>query len=189
MARIPTPSQTVGPFYSLGTTWLHATDLAKSATAGERITISGTVTDGDGKPVPDAFLEVWQANAHGKYPHPDDPQDKPVDAGFTGFGRVPTDKDGKFRFVTIKPGPVPGLGNSLQAPHILVAVFMRGMLRHAYTRIYFSDEAANASDPVLGLVEDAARRKTLIAERAPGKPDYRWDVVMQGRRETVFFDA
>jgi protocatechuate 3,4-dioxygenase, alpha subunit len=189
MAAIPTPNQTVGPFYSLGTTWLHATDLAKSATAGERITISGTVLDGDGKPVPDAFLEIWQANAHGKYAHPDDPQDKPVDPGFTGFGRVPTDRDGRFRFTTIKPGAVPGLGNALQAPHILAAVFMRGALRHAYTRIYFSDEAANAGDPVLGLVEDPARRATLIAQRAPGTSDYRWDVVMQGGRETVFFDA
>jgi len=139
--------------------------------------------------VPDAFLEIWQANAYGKYAHPDDPQDKPVDRGFMGFGRVPTDKDGRFRFTTVKPGAVPGLGNSLQAPHILVAVFMRGMLRHAYTRIYFSDEAANASDPVLGLVDEAARRTTLIAQRASAKPEYRWDVVMQGERETVFFDA
>ncbi len=191
--HIPTPSQTVGPFYALGTTWMHTTDIAKGAKAGERITITGTVTDGDGKPVPDAFLEVWQANAHGKYAHPDDPQDKPVDPGFMGFGRVPTDKDGRFRFTTVKPGAVPGLGNSLQAPHILVAVFMRGMLRHAYTRIYFSDEAGNTSDPVLGLVEDAARRRTLVAERVAdkpqGTPEYRWNVVMQGAGETVFFDA
>lgn len=189
MKHISTPSQTVGPFYALGTTWLHTSDIAKGATTGERITISGTVTDGDGKPVPDAFLEVWQANAHGKYGHPDDAQDKPVDPGFTGFGRVPTDKDGCFRFTTIKPGAVPGLGNTMQAPHILVAVFMRGMLRHAYTRIYFADEAANATDPVLGLVDDATRRKTLIAERAAGGAEYRWNVVMQGSGETVFFDA
>jgi protocatechuate 3,4-dioxygenase, alpha subunit len=189
MKVIPTPSQTVGPFYSLGTTWLHGTDLAAHATAGERITISGILTDGDGKPVPDGFLEIWQANAQGKYAHPDDPQDKPIDPGFSGFGRVPTDKDGSFRFTTIKPGAVPGLGNSLQAPHILVAVFMRGMLRHAYTRIYFSDEAANAADPVLGLIDDGARRRTLVAERVAGKSEYRWDISMQGARETVFFDA
>ncbi|MEJ0069591.1 MAG: protocatechuate 3,4-dioxygenase subunit alpha [Pseudomonadota bacterium] len=189
MAQILTPSQTVGPFYALGTTWLHGTDLAAHATTGERITITGILTDGDGKPIPDAFLEVWQANAHGKYAHPDDPQDKPIDAGFSGFGRVPTDQDGRFRFTTIKPGAVPGLGNSLQAPHILVALFMRGMLRHAYTRIYFSDEAGNAADPVLGLIEDAARRRTLVAERVAGKPEYRWDVSMQGAHETVFFDA
>jgi protocatechuate 3,4-dioxygenase alpha subunit len=189
MKEIPTPSQTVGPFYALGTTWLHTHDLAGPAAAGERITITGIVLDGDGKPVPDAFLEIWQANAQGKYAHPDDPQDKPIDAGFSGFGRVPTDKDGRFHFITIKPGAVPGLGNSMQAPHILVAVFMRGMLRHAYTRIYFSDAAGNDADPVLGLIEEPARRKTLIAERVPGKPEYRWDVVMQGERETVFFDA
>ena len=189
MTLYPTPSQTVGPFYSLGTTWMHTGDIAQGAKAGERITISGTVTDGDGKPIPDAFLEVWQANAQGKYAHPDDPQDKPVDPGFSGFGRVPTDKDGRFRFVTIKPGAVPGLGNALQAPHILVAVFMRGMLRHAFTRIYFSDETANAADPVLGLVDDSSRRQTLIAERAAGAPEYRWNVVMQGAGETVFFDA
>jgi protocatechuate 3,4-dioxygenase, alpha subunit len=189
MAEIPTPSQTVGPFYALGTTWLHGTDLAGAAREGERITIGGIVLDGDGKPVPDAFLEIWQANAHGKYAHPDDPQDKPVDPGFRGFGRVPTDKDGRFRFTTIKPGAVPGLGNALQAPHILVALFMRGMLKHAYTRIYFSDEAGNASDPVLGLIEEAARRTTLIAQRVAGTAEYRWDVVMQGARETVFFDA
>src|SRR5262249_14896853 len=149
MKQVPTPSQTVGPFYALGTTWLHTGDIAAKA-KGERIAIAGTVTDGDGKPIPDAFLEVWQANAAGKYDHPEDTQDKSVDPGFSGFGRVPTDKDGHFRFTTVKPGAVPGLGNSLQAPHILVAVFMRGMLRHAFTRIYFSDEAANATDPVLG---------------------------------------
>jgi protocatechuate 3,4-dioxygenase alpha subunit len=188
MKLYPTPSQTVGPFYALGTTWLHTHDIAGQA-KGERITISGTVTDGDGKPIPDAFLEVWQANADGKYAHPDDHQGKKTDPGFSGFGRVPTDKDGTFEFVTIKPGAVPGLGNTLQAPHILVAVFMRGMLRHAYTRIYFSDEAGNGNDPVLGLVEDPARRRTLVAERVPGKAEYRWDVVMQGAGETVFFDA
>jgi protocatechuate 3,4-dioxygenase alpha subunit len=189
MKAVPTPSQTVGPFYSIGTTWLHTHDIAGKA-KGERITITGIVTDGDGKPIPDAFLEVWQANAAGKYDHPEDRQDKPVDPGFGGFGRVPTDRDGRFAFTTVKPGAVPGLGNSLQAPHILVAVFMRGMLRHAFTRIYFSDEtAANAGDPVLGLVDDATRRGTLIAARVPGKPEYRWDVVMQGAGETVFFDA
>lgn len=188
MSKI-TPSQTVGPYFSLGLDWLTTTDLAKNATAGERITIAGAVLDGDGVPVPDAVLEVWQANAHGKYAHPDDRQEKPIDPGFLGYGRIPTDKSGKFRFATIKPGPVPGLGNALQAPHILVAVFMRGMLKHAYTRIYFSDEAANAHDPVLGLIDDPARRRTLIAERVDGTAEYRWDVILQGERETVFFDC
>ncbi|HYM32112.1 MAG TPA: protocatechuate 3,4-dioxygenase subunit alpha [Candidatus Cybelea sp.] len=185
---VPTPSQTVGPYLTLGMSWLTVSDLAPKAKAADRIAIAGRVLDADGQPVPDALLEIWQANAAGKYAHPEDTQDKPVDPNFAGFGRVPTDKDGRFRFVTIKPGRVPGRGNTLQAPHILVAVFMRGLLRHVYTRIYFSDEPSNASDPVLALIDDPARRRTLIAERN-ASAEYRWDVVMQGMRETVFFDA
>jgi protocatechuate 3,4-dioxygenase alpha subunit len=188
MAPIPTPSQTVGPYLHLGLTWLNIDDLAKDAPAADRIVIAGRLVDADGKPIPDAMLEVWQANSAGKYAHPDDTQDRPVDPKFAGYGRIPTDKDGNFRFTTVKPGPVPGLGNSLQAPHITVALFMRGLLRHLYTRIYFSDEAANGSDPVLGLVEEG-RRATLIARKAAGRPEYRWDIAMQGDNETVFFDA
>jgi protocatechuate 3,4-dioxygenase alpha subunit len=138
MSLIPTPSQTVGPFLHLGLAWLNTTDLAKNATAGERIAVAGSVLDGDGKPIPDALLELWQANAYGKYAHPEDTQDTQIDLGFSGFGRIPTDKYGRFRFVTIKPGATPGPGNTRQAPHIVVAVFMRGMLKHLYTRIYFS---------------------------------------------------
>lgn len=187
---VPTPSQTVGPYFSLGLTWLDTLDLAKDATAGERITITGRVLDADGKPIPDAMLEVWQADAHGRYAHAEDTQDKPKDAGFRGFGRIATNKDGTFRFLTVKPGAVPGPGNSLQAPHIVVALFMRGMLRHLYTRIYFADEAtANAADPVLGLIDDPARRATLVAQHANGAAEYRWDIVMQGTNETVFFDC
>jgi protocatechuate 3,4-dioxygenase alpha subunit len=187
---LPTPSQTVGPYYSIGLNWLITDDLAASATAGERIVITGRVTDGDGAPVPDAVLEVWQADAHGRYAHAEDRQDKPKDAGFTGYGRIGTDKDGVFRFTTVKPGAVPGPGNTLQAPHILVALFMRGLLKHLYTRIYFSDEAAaNATDPVLSLVDDPARRATLIAQRANGTAEYRWDIAMQGDKETVFLDC
>jgi protocatechuate 3,4-dioxygenase alpha subunit len=190
MSLIPTPSQTVGPFLHIGLTWLTTTDLAKNASAGERIIIAGSVLDADGQPIPDAMLEVWQANAEGKYAHPDDTQDKRIDPGFSGFGRIPTDKDGRFRFVTMKPGPAPGPGNTLQAPHIVVAVFMRGMLNHLYTRIYFSDEVApNAADPILGRIEEPARRDTLIAKRAAGAPEYRWDIIMQGEHETVFFDC
>jgi protocatechuate 3,4-dioxygenase alpha subunit len=189
MRGIVTPSQTVGPFLRLGLSALNTSDLAQKTTSGERITIAGAVLDGDGQPVSDAMLDIWQANAEGKYAHPADTQDKPLDPGFSGFGRVPTDAAGRFRFTTIKPGPVPGRGNSLQAPHILVAVFMRGLLRHLYTRIYFSDAAGNAADPVLALVEDAARRDTLIAKRQPGSSEYRWDVILQGERETVFFDC
>lgn len=185
----PTPSQTVGPFYALGLDWLTTVDLAEAATAGERIAISGRITDGDGAPIPDAVIEVWQADANGRYDHAEDTQEKPRDPGFRGFGRIGTDSEGRFAFTTVKPGAVPGPGNTLQAPHIVVAVFMRGLLRHLYTRIYFSDEAtANAADPVLGLVEEPARRTTLIARRDGGAA-YRWDIAMQGDNETVFFDC
>lgn len=184
---VPTPSQTVGPFYSLGLNWLQTTDLAAGAKDGERITVTGRLIDADGQGVPDGFLELWQANAHGRYAHAEDRQAKPLDPGFTGYGRVPTDKEGRFRFTTIKPGAVPGPGNTLQAPHIVVAIFMRGVLRHLYTRIYFSD-AENGNDPVLGLIE-AARRNTLVAQRVAGQAEYHWDIQLQGERETVFFDA
>ncbi|MFN4278274.1 MAG: protocatechuate 3,4-dioxygenase subunit alpha [Ferrovibrio sp.] len=189
MALIPTASQTVGPYLHLGLTALTRADIAKDASKGEKIVISGQVLDGEGNPIPDALLEFWQANADGKYAHPDDTQDKPLDGSFIGFGRVPTDKDGRFSFATVKPGAVPGPGNSLQAPHIVVCIFMRGMLRHLYTRIYFSDEAANADDPILGLIEDAARRPTLVAQRQDGRAEYHWNIHMQGLNETVFFDC
>ena len=189
MSLIPTPSQTVGPYFHLGMAWLNTTDLAKNASAGEHIVVAGSVLDGDGHPIPDAILEVWQANACGKYAHPDDTQDKPIDPGFSGFGRIPTDKDGRFRFATIKPGATPGPGNTLQAPHIVVALFMRGMGKQLYTRIYFSDEAANATDPVLGRIAEPARRDSLIAKRTAGTAEYRWDIITQGEKETVFFDC
>ena len=189
MSLIPTPSQTVGPYLHIGLTWLTTTDLTKNASEGERIAVAGTVLDGDGQPIPDAVLEVWQANAHGRYAHPEDTQDRPIDPGFSGFGRIPTDRDGRFHFVTIKPGPTPGPNNRPQAPHIVVALFMRGLLKHLYTRIYFSDEAANATDPILGRIEGPARRNTLIARRAADAAEYRWDIVMQGDNETVFFDC
>ncbi len=189
MHLIPTPSQTVGPFLHLGLEWLTTTDLAKNALAGEQIVVAGSVLDGDGKPIPDAVLEVWQANAYGKFAHPEDTQGKQIDPGFSGFGRIPTDKDGRFRFVTIKPGATPGPANTLQAPHIVVAVFMRGLLRHLYTRIYFSDEGANTADPILGTIQEPVRRDTLIARRAADGAEYRWDIIMQGGNETVFFDC
>lgn len=190
MTLIPTASATVGPYLHIGLTPLQVNDIARDASRGEKIVISGRVLDGEGQPVPDALIEFWQANADGRYAHPEDTQSKPLDGKFTGFGRVPTDKEGRYSFTTVKPGAVPGPGNSLQAPHIVVCLFMRGMLKHLYTRIYFSDEAAaNANDPVLGLVEDTARKPTLIADRASGKAEYRWDIRMQGEGETVFFDC
>jgi protocatechuate 3,4-dioxygenase alpha subunit len=153
------------------------------------VTIEGRILDADGVGVPDAILELWQANSHGKYAHPEDPQDKPVEAGFQGYGRIPTDEDGKFRFTTVKPGPVPGPGGKMQAPHITVSVFMRGLMRRAVTRIYFPDEPGNTEDFALSLVE-AGRRGTLIARKVSGMDGLlRWDVIMQGRGETVFFDC
>jgi protocatechuate 3,4-dioxygenase alpha subunit len=138
--------------------------------------------------VPDAILEIWQANAHGKYAHPEDTQDKPLEPRFTGYGRVPVAADGVFRFATIKPGPVPGPEGSEQAPHLLVSVFMRGVLRRLVTRIYFPDEPRNATDFVLNLVEPE-RRSTLIAKKTAGSPGtLEWNVVLQGPDETVFFD-
>jgi len=189
---IPTPSQTVGPFFHLGLAHAEWSDLAADGPQGERIAIEGRVTDGDGAPVPDAMLEVWQANAAGRYNHPEDRQtDKAIDPHFRGFGRVATDFDGRFRIVTIKPGAVPGRGNALQAPHINVALFARGLLIHLHTRIYFADEPANAADPLLSSIDGAAVRETLLARRDPAggnPPLYRWNIVMQGDGETAFLD-
>lgn len=189
MTRVPTGWQTVGPYLHIGLTWLNRTKLATEATKGERIAIEGRLLDGDGAPVPDGMLEIWQADAEGRYNHPDDDQAKPLDPSFFGFGRVDTDKDGRFRFETIKPGRVPGPGNTLQAPHILVSVFMRGQLRRLVTRIYFADEPSNAEDPILALVEEPARRRTLLATREPGGSTYRFDIRVQGEDETVFFEV
>jgi protocatechuate 3,4-dioxygenase alpha subunit len=185
-----TPSQTVGPFYAIGLTRKPMNILATDATQGERIRIEGQVFDGDDQLVPDAMVEIWQANSYGRYNHPDDKQEKPLDGSFLGWGRSGTDKTGTFSFETVKPGPVPGKGDSVQAPHMNVCVFARGMLVHAYTRIYFADEPANQTDPVLCSIKNKARRETLIAarEEKDGKPVYRFDIHLQGENETVFFD-
>src|ERR1700682_1722012 len=143
MSLHATTSQTVGPFFSIGFDWLIRDNLVVPDASGERVTIEGRVLDGDGKPVPDAIIEIWQANAHGKYAHPEDTQDKPPEAGFKGFGRVPTDDDGRFRFTTIKPGRVPAPQGDLQAPHLNIAIFMRGMLKQVMTGIYFPGDSGN----------------------------------------------
>jgi protocatechuate 3,4-dioxygenase, alpha subunit len=185
-----TPSQTVGPFFSLGLTRKPTNVLIADSTQGEKIRVEGQVIDGDGQPVPDAMVEIWQANTYGRYNHPDDKQEKPLDSSFMGWGRCGTDKTGLFWFETIKPGPVPGADNSVQAPHINVVVFARGMLVHAFTRIYFGDEAANDQDPILSSIKNKSRRKTLLANRQDknGKAVYRFDIRLQGKDETVFFD-
>jgi protocatechuate 3,4-dioxygenase alpha subunit len=183
-----TTSQTVGPYFSIGLTRLKKNNLVGTGVSGERVTIAGRVLDGDGKPVPDAMLEIWQANSHGKYRHPEDKQDKPLEPDFQGYGRTPSDEDGKFSFATIKPGQVLGPDGKPQAPHIAVSVFTRGLLRRLVARIYFPDEAANAGDFVLNLVEPA-RRGTLIAKKIAGQSGtLEWNVILQGADETVFFD-
>ena len=188
MSLQATTSQTVGPFFRIGFQWLTRDNLVDEGVSGERVAIQGRVVDGDGSPVPDAILEIWQANAHGKYAHPDDTQDKPLEPAFDGFGRVPVNREGMFRFATIKPGPVPGPNGKEQAPHLLVSVFMRGLQRRLVARIYFPDEPRNADDFILNLVEPA-RRSTLIAKKtAGGLALLEWNVVLQGPEETVFFD-
>jgi protocatechuate 3,4-dioxygenase alpha subunit len=183
-----TPSQTVGPFFAIGLTGMNV--LATDAAHGERIRIEGQVFDGDGRPVPDAMVEIWQANAYGRYHHNEDKQEKPLDPDFIGWGRAATDERGAYSFETIKPGAVPGADDSLQAPHVNVCVFARGMLVHAFTRIYFGDEETNDTDPVLSSIKNKARRGTLIANREArdGKNVYRFDIRLQGENETVFFD-
>lgn len=183
-----TTSQTVGPYLHIGLTWLITDRIAGRSASGERWIIEGRVLDGDGKPVNDALLELWQADANGRYPHPEDQQTGPIEEGFRGFGRVATDDAGAFRFETIKPGPVPGPGGTTQAPHILVTIFMRGQLKQLSTRLYFPGEVANAKDPVLTVVP-ADRRDTLVARPAAGKAGVlEWDVILQGEKETVFVD-
>jgi protocatechuate 3,4-dioxygenase alpha subunit len=184
-----TTSQTVGPFFQLGLSRFYVDVLAGPGVSGEPVEIVGRVLDGDGEGVPDAMIEIWQANAHGKYAHPDDQQEKPTEPGFQGYGRTSTQEDGLFRFKTIKPGRVPGPDGKLQAPHIVVSVFARGLLRRLVTRIYFPDEAANSEDYVLNLAEPS-RRHTLIAKKSSERDGViEWNVVLQGADETVFFDC
>ncbi|QVQ28615.1 protocatechuate 3,4-dioxygenase subunit alpha [Achromobacter deleyi] len=188
----PTTSQTVGPYLHIGLSGLNCADLTAGLPdlGAPAVVIEGRVTDGNGNPVPDGMIEIWQADASGVYRHPDDPNHRGADtaqAGFTGFGRVPTEPDGSFRFTTIKPGRVAGPGGTLQAPHIVVSLFMRGLLKQLSTRMYFPDETgANEQDWILRQVP-AARRETLVAQTA-GSGMLRWNVVLQGTGETVFFD-
>jgi len=199
-----TASQTAGPFLHIGLlpsaaglnlrTQEKPNVLVSGATAGERIRIEGRVIDGAGAPLRDALVEIWQANAHGRYNHPADRQDKPLDAGFRGFGRAVTDfESGLFWFETVKPGRVPGRhGQKPMAPHVSLWIVARGINIGLHTRMYFADEsAANAEDPVLRLIEPAERRQTLMAAREErgGEVVYRFDVRLQGDPETVFFDV
>lgn len=199
-----TASQTAGPFLHIGMApraighdvrdeerrW-HV--LAEAGAVGERIRLEGLVLDGTGSPVRDALVEIWQANAHGKYHHPEDRQAKPVDPAFRGFGRAAADLGtGLWWFETVKPGRVPGRRGAVMAPHVNVALFARGINLHLNTRIYFADEAeANAQDPVLQLIEPPTWCRTLLAQvqRRDGSTVYRLDIRLQGEDETVFFDV
>ena len=185
-----TSSQTIGPFFHHALLREGQATLVRPDSRGDRILVEGQVTDGLGAPVTDAMIEIWQANAAGRYDHPGDGQDKPLDPAFHGFGRARTDATGRYRFETIRPGAVPGRGNSLQAPHIAVTIFARGLLNHLSTRIYFADEPQNDTDAVLALVPDEARRRTLLATPVVGREvrTYRFDIVLQGDGETVFFE-
>jgi len=189
MSLHATTCQTVGPFFKIGFSWLYRDNLAGPGVSGERVEIAGRILDGDGKPVPDGIIEIWQANSNGKYLHPDDPQKKPSEPGFTGFGRIPTDDEGRFRFTTIKPGRVPGPDGKPQAPHLAVSVFTRGLLRRLVTRVYFPDEPGNNQDFALNLVE-AGRRSTLIARKIDGRPGaLEWNGIPKGSGETGFSAA
>lgn len=207
VTRFPeTPSQTGGPYVHIGLAPQQAgfdvfennfgNDLVSEATVGERITIEGRVFDGSGTLVRDALLEIWQANAAGKYAHRLDPQDKAVDPAFRGWGRTGADFDsGVFEFHTVKPGPVAADGGRVQAPHVCIAILARGINVGLHTRAYFDDEAErNAADPILSGIEWETRRETLIAKRSErdGKVFYTFDIRLQdtpdGGAETVFFD-
>ena len=189
MDHIPTPSQTVGPYLAIGLTRKNSVPrIAGAAAKGERVRLTCRVLDGDGLPVNDAMLEVWQADADGRYHHPDDPAQGAADPGCPGFGRMGTDENGCLQFETIKPGCVAGPSGSLQAPHLNLLVFSRGLLRHQFTRIYFSGEPANQEDPVLALVP-AERRETLMARPYPSPGHWIFDVYLCGPHETVFFDV
>jgi protocatechuate 3,4-dioxygenase, alpha subunit len=192
-----TPSQTVGPFLHIGLPWPDGPFVVPEGTPGA-VRISGVVRDGAGQPVPDAIVETWQADAEGRFAHPDDPRgaQQPSPADFRGFGRCPTDENGRYEILTVKPGPLPapegapwqaaaGASGPLEAPHLNVSVFARGLLDRLVTRLYFPDEAgANAADPVLNAIQDA-RRGTLIARQ--NGDGYSFDIYMQGENETVFF--
>ncbi len=191
---VPTPSQTVGPYFQIGMSGSREIPRIAGADArGERVKLVCTVFDRDGARLDDAMIEIWQANADGKYNHPADRRPMPVDPAFLGFGRVSSNSEGICVFETIKPGRVPGPGNVLQAPHLEVSVLARGVLKRLATRIYFAGDPANDEDPVLALVPKS-RRHTLMAQpiASPrgGEPGaWRFDVHLSGSRETVFFDV
>jgi protocatechuate 3,4-dioxygenase, alpha subunit len=181
-----TPSQTIGPFLAIQVPY-DGEERLVAENDPDAMHLRGTIYDGEGEVVDDALIEIWQANRAGRYAHPEDPRDElPVEEGFSGFGRCATDVEGRFEFITVKPGRVPGPNGRPQAPHIDVSVFARGLLKRLVTRIYFPDEAeANAEDPALSAIEDPEERDTLVA--IPEEGGLRFDIHLQGDGETAFF--
>jgi protocatechuate 3,4-dioxygenase alpha subunit len=180
----PTPSQTIGPFFGFALPWVEGPSVVADGTTGA-IHLGGRLLDGAGDPIPDGLIETWQADGEGRFPDAAEPSKGA--SGFRGFGRHSTDREGRYGVLTLKPGKVSGPDGAIHAPHILVSVFARGLLRRLVTRIYFPDEeAANAIDPVLASIKDARARATLIASKAEG--GYVFDIRLQGEGETLFFD-
>lgn len=196
--RVVTPSQTIGPFFALGLVSETDRDLACKVAGGPRaqgqpIVVSGRVTDERGNPVRKALIEVWQANRWGKYEHPDDRTDAPLDPNFKGWGRMLTDDDGRYRFRSIKPGayPNPGYDDWYRPPHIHYSIFAAGLMQRLITQLYFPGEELNDIDPILNGIEDLDERAALIARRAADEPDgsehYAFDIVLRGPAQTPFF--
>lgn len=176
-----TPSQTIGPFFKYGLEWRGGENLFPDSTPGRRTRVSGVVADYQGKPVPDALIEFWQADASGRFG-----SSRTKASG--GFGRVPTDEHGRYGINTLYPGRVAGADGRMQAPHVMVVLFARGLLKQVMTRFYFEGEAANQDDAVLALC--GPRAPTLVARRDAADPnDYVWNISLQGASETVFFEA
>src|SRR5262245_5668659 len=176
-----TPSQTIGPFFADGLRWEEGAVLFPDSAPGRHVTLAGAVIDGAGQAVPDSLLEFWQADAAGRF-------GGPRGSTCSGFGRVMTDASGRYEVRTVIPGQVAEPSGRPQAPHILVVLFARGLLRQVVTRVYFEGEGANGADPVLALC--GARAGTLLARRdASDAALFRWDIVLQGEQETVFFDV
>ena len=185
MTLPPTPSQTIGPFFAVGLPWPDGPDVVADGSPGA-CWIGGRVLDGAGDPVPDALVETWQADPEGRFAHPDDPRGSASGgSGFRGFGRCPTDAEGRWAVRTVKPGPLPAPGGGVEAPHLNVSVFARGLLGRLVTRIYFPDEPeANAADPLLGSIPDPAVRARLVAVADGDR--LRFDLHLQGDQETPF---
>jgi len=187
-----TPEQTVGPYFSLGLMTEGDNVLVRQDTEGQRIRVEGHVFDGDGDPLFNVLLEIWQANTHGRYNHPLDQRPLPLDPNFIGFGRASTDGKGYYWFETIKPGRVPHEGDIMQAPHIVVVVHASGVAHPLITRMYFAGDESNWSDPILQNVVPQGRRHTLIAvprEERDGMTVYRFDIVLRGQAEDLVLEG